>query len=162
MKQKNLIVILIVIIAIAVVLSAAYFLYFSPGKKSIFNTSSSVTGNSPAVKGELTAGQIMEIIKTDKDYNDLTSFIKGFDPEVTSYIKLGPDEYQKIKPDWEKQGFGYRIEIVNKLALTDSTYWAELKNKNDTTKGLLTIIDVKANKSLLLIAALSIKAGVGM
>jgi hypothetical protein len=45
----------------------------------------------------LSLDEIMEMIKTDKDYNDLSGFIEGFNPEVVSYLKLGPNEYKKIK-----------------------------------------------------------------
>ena len=104
----------------------------------------------------------MGIIKTDKDYSGLSNFVMGFDPEIVNYIKLGPDEYKKIKPEWQKQGFGDRISIVDKINLTNSTYWIELKNKKDHSKGLRMIIDIKTKKSLLLMASLSIGVGVGI
>ena len=115
-----------------------------------------------SIQKELSIAEIMETIKTDKDYADLLTFINGFNPEITNYIKLGRNEYDEIKPDWGKQGFGDRIKIIDEINLNNFTYWIELKNKNDETKGLQTIIDVQKNKSLLLIATLSIKASVGL
>ena len=103
----------------------------------------------------------MEIIKTDKDYDDLFEFIKDFDPEIIVYTKLGSDEYKKIKAEWLKQGFSDRIGVIDKINLTNSCYWVELKNKNDQTKGLRIILDVKEKKSLFLVASLSVEAGIG-
>ena len=114
------------------------------------------------VQEKLSVSEIMDIIKTDKDYNDLSKFVTGFNPEIIDYIKLGPNEYKKIKPDWQKQGLGDRVKMVDKLNLNDSTYWIELKNKSEETKGLRMILDTKDKKSLILIAALSIKAGIGI
>ena len=104
----------------------------------------------------------MEIIKTDKDYNELSGFIKGFDPKVITYIKLGPNEYKTLRPIWQNQGFADRVKIIDKIKLTDSCCWIEIKNKNDETKGLRMILDTKENKSLILIASLLINTGVGM
>ena len=115
------------------------------------------------IQNRLSPSAVMEIIKTDKqDYKDLTKFVQNFSPEITSYIKLGPNEYNNIKTKWTKEGFQYRIPLIDKLKLTDSTYWIEMSNTNDASKGLLTIIDTKTQKCLLLIGALSVKASVGI
>ncbi|MCX6720631.1 MAG: hypothetical protein NTW11_02400 [Candidatus Staskawiczbacteria bacterium] len=111
---------------------------------------------------KLNPAQIMEIIKTDKDYSGLSTFVSGFDPEIITYKKLGPNEYKNLKQAWQSQGLADRVKLVDALTLTNSTYWIELRNKNDQTKGLRTIIDVKTKTSLLLMAALSINVGVGM
>ena len=110
---------------------------------------------------ELSAEKIMEIIKTDKDYSELSKFIEGFDPKIVAYIKLGPNEYGKIKPEWQEAGFEERTKIIDGLKLTEYTYWVELKNKHHETKGLRTILDTKENKSLLLMASMSVSAGIG-
>jgi len=157
MKRKILIISALVIIAI--ILLSAYFFFTFPKEAEAPNTLSAESQN---VKGEMSPAEIMEVIKTDKDYNDLASFISGFDPEIITYTKLGPAEYEKIKPEWQKQGLADRITAIDKINLTDSTYWIELKSRNDETKGLRTVIDTKTKKSLLLIAALSIKAGIGL
>jgi len=145
MENKNLIIFLIIVILLVICL------FIFPGKEENLD-----------IQNKLSAGEIMEMIKTDKDYDDLSEFIKDFEPEVANYIKLGEDEYRKIRPEWQEQGFGDRIGIVDKINLTASCYWIELENKKDETKGLRMILDVEEGKSLLLVASLSIKAGVGL
>jgi len=111
---------------------------------------------------QLRLEEILDIIKTDKDYNEAVGFIKGFNPEIVSYLKFGPAEYQKIKKEWQEKGLKKRIENFDKIGLTGSTYWVEIRDKNDSTKGLIAIIDVKEKKSLLLMLSLSIKANVNI
>lgn len=145
MENKNLIIFLIIVILLVVCL------FIFPGKEENLD-----------IQNKLSTGEIMEMIKTDKDYDDLSEFIKDFEPEVANYIKLGKDEYRKIRPEWQEQGLGDRIGTVDKIDLTDFCYWIELENKKDETKGLRMILDVEEGKSLLLVASLSIKAGVGL
>ena len=98
----------------------------------------------------------MEIIKTDKDYSDLSQFVIDFDPEIITYTKFRPEEYAAVKSEWQEQGFGDRVALIDEVNLTNDTYWVELKNKNDETKGLRAIIDINQKKSLLLIGSLLI------
>jgi len=156
--MKNKIVGLLVILFIVCLLGV----YSTIFQKDILDFLTKNYNVNETVLEKLSVSEIMDIIKTDKDYNDLSKFVTGFNPEIINYIKLGPDEYKKVKPDWQEQGLGDRIKLVDKLNLNDSTYWIELKNKNDETKGLRMILDTKEKKSLLLIAALSIKAGIGI
>jgi len=156
MKKK--IIVLLIILVVVCLLGVCSVIF----QKYIFNNFSNIPNANQIVQKELNAEEIMDIIKTDKDYNDLSKFVTGFNPEIIDYIKLGPDEYKNIKLEWQEQGLGDRVGLVDKLNLTDSTYWIEVKNKNDETKGLRMIIDAKDKKSLLLIAALSIKAGIGI
>jgi hypothetical protein len=153
--QKKLIVFLIIIVA---VILAAAFLLAGAGK--------GLLPKNPAggqdTKLELGAQEIMEIMKTDKDYNDYSNLTKDFNPEIAGYMKLGPQEYQKIKPQWQEQGFGDRISAIDKIKLTDSTYWVELKNRNDETKGLRALVDIKEKKSLFMAASVLVVSGVGM
>ena len=155
---KNKKIIISIAIVVAVLLLAVCLFFIFPVKEKTLISPVAIQN----VQNGLSASQIMKVIKTDKDYNELSSFIKGFNPEVISYIKLGPNEYKAIRPIWQNQGFGDRIKIVDKIKLTDSCCWIEIKNKNDETKGLRMILDTKENKSLLLIASLSITAGVSM
>jgi len=143
-----------------VILLAVGFCYFSDGKINIFLKNEN---QNQAVQKELGAKEIMEIIKTDKDYNDLADFVKNFDEiEVVDYKKLGLNEYKNIKEMWQAENLDDRIALVDKINLTDSTYWIEVKNRTDTTKGLRMVLDTKENKSLLLIATMSISAGIGI
>jgi hypothetical protein len=158
--KKDLAVLLVILITAC--LAGFYFVFIFPQKLNALDAFLTISSKNQSAQKELTPEEIMEVIKTDKDYNDLSGFIKGFDPAIVDYIKLGPDEYKKMKLEWQKQGLGDRIGMVDKLTLTDSTYWIELKNKKDESKGLRMILDVKEKKSLLLIAALSIKAGIGL
>lgn len=103
----------------------------------------------------------MAIVKTDSNYNDFTSLVKNFNPELVNYLKLGPEEYKTLRAQWEKQGLSDRNKLTDAVKLTDSTYWVELKNKNDKSRGLFAIIDTKEKKSLLIIASISIEAGIG-
>jgi hypothetical protein len=172
MKRKILLLIALFIEVLCI--SCLAFFIFYPGNKQEGTTDLDSIAGLPDVSNEnqeaqreltlkgITPEEIMEIIKTDKDYNDLSGFIKDFEPEVVSCIKLGADEYKKIKPEWQEQGFEDRIGAVDGIELTDSTYWIELKNKKDETKGLRMILDIKERKSLLLIASLSINVGIGM
>jgi len=153
MKNKSFI-LSVIIIALAF-LSAVYFIFIPWLKINILN-------NSQNNQEQLSAVEIMEIIKTDKDYNDLSNFIKDFEPEIVSYEKMGPNEYEIIKPEWQEKGFEDRITAIDKITFTDSTYWIELKNKQDKTKGLRMILDVKEKISLFLVASLSIEAGIGI
>lgn len=111
---------------------------------------------------ELSVSEIMQIVKTDAGYNNISKFMDNFDPELISYSKLGAGDYQKIKPEWQKQSLESRVSLVDKVALTNSTFWVEIKNKNDSTKGLLVILDTKEKKSLLLITTLSVKVSAGI
>jgi len=154
--MKRRLIVLLIILVVVCLLGVCSVFIFSREEK-VLNISANVS-----IENKLSPVEIMDIIKTDKDYNDLSKFVTGFNPEIINYIRLGPDEYKKIKPDWQEQGLGDRIKLVDKLNLNDSTYWIELKNKNDETKGLRMILDTKEKKSLLLIAALSIKAGIGI
>lgn len=143
MKIKSLVIVLLVVIAMIVCVVL-------------------VLNRNPKVEDKLNIAEIMEMIKTDKDYNDLLSFVNGFDPEVVDYVKIGPKEYKKLKTDWQNQGLAERVKSVDQISLTNFTYWVELKNKNDTTKGLITILDTKEKKSLLLIATLAVEANLGI
>ena len=145
MKNKNLLT--IILIAVVVMALLVFGIIFFVNEKS---------------DGLLKIDELMAIIKTDKDYSGLSDFVSGFDPEIVAYTKLSPNEYQKIKTGWQEQGLADRIRLVDGLTLTDSTYWVELKNINDQTKGLRMIIDTKTKTSLLLMASLLISAGVGM
>ena len=141
--------------------------FFFPGKENLIKDSADIfginqTSNSNNPNGQLTTGEIMNIIKGDKNYNNLSSFTKNIDPEISNYIKLGPTEYAAIKPEWQKQGFADRIKIVDGVNLTNSTYWIELKDKKNPNKGLQIIIDVQQKKSLLLMASLTINASLSM
>ena len=156
--MKNRLVLFLIILVVVCLLGICSVVF----QKYIFNNFSNTPDINQIAQKDLSVEEIMDIIKTDKDYNDLSKFVTGFNPEIIKYIKLGPTEYKKIKPEWDAQGFGDRINMVDKLDLNNSTYWIELKNKNDETKGLRTILDAKEKKSLLLIAALSIKAGIGI
>lgn len=138
--------IIIVIIFLLGVCFFAYFNYLKPRNNEI----------------KLNPDEILKIAKTDKDYADIANLMENFNPEIIAYEKLGSTEYQKVKSIWKDQGFESRIGLVDKITLTDSTYWVELRNKNDETKGLRLILDTKENKSLLLIAAMSVSAEVGM
>ena len=140
---------------VVVFLLGIYFIFVFSEKEKILDIQKELSS-------ELSPEEIMEIIKTDKDYNDLSDFIKDFEPGVANYIKLGQNEYRKIRLEWQEQDLGDRIGTVDKINLTDFTYWIELKNKKDETKGLRMVLDVKERKSLLLIASLSIKVGVGL
>ena len=137
---------------------------FFPGKENLIKDSSEIFGvnQNTNPNGQLSSAQIMQVIKTDKDYANLSGFIKDFDPVVVNYIKLGPTEYTAIKPEWIKQGFADRIKIVDNVNLTNSTYWIEVKNKKDPNKGFQTIIDTNQNKSILLMASLVINASLSM
>lgn len=145
MSKKNLLVFIVVVILVVILLGLYYF-------SDVFNKN----------QNRLSAGEIMEIIKTDKDYNELSGFIGDFEPEIVDYIKFGPNEYQAIKPKWQEKGLTDRIGLVDKINLTNSTYWIELKNKKDESKGLRIILNINERKSLLLIAALSVEAGLGL
>lgn len=160
MKKKKLIISLVIVVVVFLLVVCSFFVFLGKGK--ILDIFSNIFDKNQNIQKELSSEEIMGMIKTDKDYNDLSKFIKDFDPEVVSYIKLGSDEYKKVKPEWQKQGFEDRITAVDKINLTDFCYWIELKDKKDETKGLRTILDVKEKKSLLLIASLSIKAGIGL
>ena len=162
MHYKNILgnkkIIISIAIVVAVLLLAVCLFFIFPIKEKTLVGPVAIQN----VKNGLDASQIMEIIKTDKDYNELSGFIKGFNPEVIKYIKLGPNEYKTLKPIWQNEGFADRIKIVDKIKLTDFCYWIEIKNKNDETRGLRIILDTKENKSLLLIASLSISTGISM
>jgi len=106
--------------------------------------------------------EVMEMIKTDKDYNDLTTFIKNFEPQIAIFTKFSPTDYKRIKPGWQKQGRESIIKIVDEVSLNKSTYWIEIKDTKDKTKGLMTILDLKNKKSVLLMASLSIEASLGL
>jgi len=164
--KRRLAVLLIILVAVCLLGAYSVFIVAQKAKTpDVFSSRSSANPsnmNQVVVKDQLSPEEIMDIIKTDKDYNELLSFITGFDPEVVSYIKLDPNGYQIIKTQWQDQGLGERINMVDKLNLKDSTYWIELKNKADETKGLRMILDTKEKKSLLLIAALSVTAGIGI
>ncbi len=106
--------------------------------------------------------EIMQMIKTDKDYKDFSDLVKNFNPEIVNYIKLGSAEYEKIRPEWQEEGFGDRVAAIDKIKLTDSTYWVELKNKNDETKGLRALLDLAGKKSLFLAGSILINASLGL
>ena len=155
MAKKKTIILTLVLVAVLAVLSgitAANYMKSSPSKAT---DKSSVA----ALDAKLQA--IMDIIKTDKDYPDFLTVDKNFYPVLADYEKLGPAEYKIKRAEWIKQNLSSRTDLLDKLQLTDSTYWVELKNKNDENKGLLAVIDTKQNKSLLIIATVYIKANVG-
>ena len=156
-ENKNLAIYLVILVVLILVL--IYSILACPFKSKILNTFFCVF---TIQQQKLSPSEIMEIIKTDKDYPGLSVFVLGFNPEIVAYTKLGPNEYQKIKSRWQQQGLESRVKIVDGINLTNSTHWIELKNKNDQTKGLRMIIDTKTKTSLLLMASLSINAGVGM
>jgi len=116
----------------------------------------------PGNQAELSPQQILDIMKTDKDYNDFSDITSNFDPETAVYTKLGPQEYQEIRQEWQKQGLQDRISAIDKITLTDSTYWVELKNKNDETKGLRALVDIRAGESLFMAGSLLIQANIGL
>ena len=153
--KRRLIVLLIVLVVVCLLGVCSVLIFSREEKVSSISTDQ-------IIQNKLSSAEIMDIIKTDKDYNDLSKFVTGFNPEIINYIKLGPAEYKKLKLEWQEQGLGDRVDMVDKLNLNDSTYWIELKNKSEETKGLRMIIDAKEKKSLLLIASLSIKAGIGI
>ena len=109
----------------------------------------------------LSLGQIMGILQNSSDYAEFLASAGSFDPELGNYFKLGPAEYQQIKPQWQEQGFEDRFAIVDELNLTDSTYWVELKNK---VKGpnLLTIVDINQKTCLLVMGSIVIEAGMSL
>lgn len=109
----------------------------------------------------LTLVQAMEILNGSSSYDEFLSKAKNFEPELSNYFKFGPVEYEKIKPQWKMQGFEDRFPIIDKINLNNSTYWVELKNKNQGPD-LFAILDLKAKKSLLIIGSITIKAGVGL
>jgi len=154
--------ILFIVIFVLVCLAGIYFTFIFSQKIKDPDIPVGFLNEKQVVQNQLSPAEIMDIIKTDKDYNDLSKFVTGFNPEIIDYIKLSPNEYKKIRLEWQDQGFGDRIGIIDKISLTDFTYWIELRNKNDETKGLRIILDTKEKKSLLLIAALSVRAGVGL
>lgn len=140
---------LLIIVSIIFFLGVCFFTYFNylkPKNNEI----------------KLNPDEILQIAKADKDYADISNIMVNFDPKIKTYEKLGPEEYSKIKSKWKDEGFESRIELVDKITLTNSTYWIEITNNNDENKGLRMILDTKENKSLLLIAALSVSAGVGI
>ncbi|MEI7424666.1 MAG: hypothetical protein WCK10_00915 [Candidatus Staskawiczbacteria bacterium] len=144
--NKKIIILLSTIIVVTILLAIGFFTYQKLNLKQDINP-------------QLNPDQIMQIAKTDKDYAEVSSFLVNFDPEIITYTKLGLTEYNKLKPEWKNQGFEDRINLIDKLTLTNSTYWIELKNKNDETKGLRLVLDTKENKSILLIVSLSVSAG---
>lgn len=146
MMNKKIIILLSTIIVVTILLAIGFFTYQKLNLKQDINP-------------QLNPDQIMQIAKTDKDYAEVSSFLVNFDPEIITYTKLGLTEYNKLKPEWKNQGFEDRINLIDKLTLTNSTYWIELKNKNDETKGLRLVLDTKENKSILLIVSLSVSAG---
>jgi hypothetical protein len=146
MTKKNIIIIVIIIAALAV-LVAGYFLLPNLIKQGRGAT--------------LTLAQIMDIVKVDKDYSDFNGLVKSFSPELVDYEKMSPQEYKILRAKWEKEGLDSRNKLTDAVKLTDSTYWVELVNKNDKSRGLLAIIDIKEKKSLLIIASISIEAGIG-
>jgi len=163
MTKKN----VITLLAIVVVLCLIYLFVFGGLQKTVdfFSgdpSNSQNTDENQNISGGLSPQEIMEIAKTDKDYNDLSEFVKDFDPKIVAYDKFGQTEYNNIKQQWQEQGLNDRIGIIDKIELTDSTYWIELKNKNNEDKGLRMIFDIKEKKSLLLIATLNVEAGVGI
>ena len=113
------------------------------------------------VKENLNLEQVMEILNGSSGYSEFLSKAKNFEPELSNYFKLDPNGYEKIKPQWQEQGFGDRVAAIEKLNLNNSTYWVELKNKNQGPS-LFAVLDLKAKKSLLIIGSLSIKTGVGI
>lgn len=147
--NKKIIYILLIITAI-IFLAVSFFAYFNYYEKPIKE------------ERRLNPDEILQIAKADKDYAEVSNFVKDFSPEIVAYEKLGIAEYKKIKTEWEKQGLGDRIKLVDKLNLTENTYWIELKNKNDKDKGLRLVLDTKEKKSLLLIVSLAVNAGVGI
>jgi len=154
--MENKFIVFLTVVAVSVVLAVC--LFFACNKNiNILNIFFQNTEQK-----QLSPAEIMEIIKTDKDYNELLTFIGNFDPEIIEYKKLGPDEYKSIKDNWQKEQLNERIALVDKISLTDSTYWVELKNLNDKTKGLRMVIDTKEKKSFLLIAAMFVSADVGI
>jgi len=158
MKNKKLVISLIVA---AVFLAIVFLLFFLGNQKAVYINPKGSAQNQN-IMPEPSPQEIMQIIKTDKDYNDFSDLVKNFNPEIAGYIKLEPEEYAKIKPEWQKQGFGDRVAAIDKIKLTDSTYWVELKNKNDETKGLRALLDLAEKKSLFLAGSISINASVGL
>jgi hypothetical protein len=143
---------------IVAVFLAAYFLFLGAGEK----TSSQNTTAGQDASLQLSPQEVMEIMKTDKDYNDYSNLTKDFNPEIAGYMKLGPQDYEKIKAEWKEQGFGDRISAIDKINLTDSTYWVELKNINDEKKGFRVLVDTKEKKSLFTAAFVFVEMGASL
>ena len=174
MMSKKIIISLTIIVVAAVLLSVAFYflIFFKKNSAPIIplkeQSSETQTTTPPViVQNEspfkaITLKEIMDIIKTDKDYNSLSGFLKDFDPKLATYIRLGPKEYEAIKPVWQKKGFDGRIDLIDKITLTDSTYWAEIANKNGGDKKLLALLDITSPSPLLLIVSMSVTAGVGI
>lgn len=166
--KKGSLIIFAIIIVVAVV-AIALLLLLIPQKKEeaikqpeVVKTSQVIQQPVEAPIARLSVQEVMDIIKTDKDYNDLSDFLKGFNPQLVTYIKFGPNEYKTIKPEWVKQGLAGRTDLIDKVTLTDSTYWVKVVDKKTTSKGLQAVIDITSRKSLLLIASMSIEAGIGL
>jgi hypothetical protein len=101
---------------------------------------------------EINVEQIIEIVKTDKDYDDFLAIVPDFEAELESYTKLSPADYEEVKPEWNKTNstmYGMS-DIIDTLKLTNSTYLVKLKDKNNENKGLIAVVDVEKNRSLIL------------
>lgn len=158
MKKKS-ITALAIVISLLILLVIGLIVFKEKINLDIF---SNILSGSYKAQQKLSSEEVMEIVKSDVNYSDIEKFLENFEPEIFVYNKLGESEYQKIKPEWKKQGFGDRVDLIDKIDLTDSTYWIELKNKKEETKGLRVVLDIKEKKSLLIIPTLSVKAGMSL
>ena len=148
MNSKKLVVVLI-ILALIVVLGV--FVYSFVPKNPVDSGHGEV----------LSLEQVTDILQTSPDFAEFLASAGTFDPELGDYLKLGPAEYQQIKPKWQQDGFEDRTKIIDELNLTDSTYWVQLKNKRQGPD-LLTIVDINQKTTLLVMGSIVIKAGVGL
>lgn len=159
MSKRNLIISIIGIIVVLLIV-CSFAIYYTKGGVSGFF--SGISNMSQFVTGKLSPTDAMEIAKTNGAYKYLEGFAKSFNPEISSYIKLSPSDYATLKPQWQKQGLGARNKYIDNVKLNESTYWIEIKNKNDETRSLQMVVDVQQKKCLFLMAAMTINASVSM
>jgi hypothetical protein len=94
-------------------------------------------------------------------FYSILAIVPDFQAELESYTKLSPADYEEVKPEWNKTNstmYGMS-DIIDTLKLTNSTYLVKLKDKNNENKGLIAVVDVEKNRSLIIIASIKLKMG---
>lgn len=111
-------------------------------------------------KYPFTTENFMSIIFTDVDYADFNLFYPEFEPDLKSYIHFSKSDYLKLREVWivddAKKVF---IPIVDKLELTENTYFVEFVGKVNINTGLIAIVDIKTNESLKIISVMKMNVG---
>jgi hypothetical protein len=109
---------------------------------------------------ELSLDKAYSIIKTDKDYSDFVKLTVNFSPDEIEYFSLQNYDKNSLGEAIGNERIANAIKEYLTVDFSKKNYYYVKLIDNNNKYDLIAIIDVKNNKSELIIAYINVLAGV--